>query len=201
MHTCPTMHSHPRSCRRPAVCSGNSTKATSGINGAVRGTLPSSPPLPPSPRRKHTPCSSCKESGKPFEGDGEGKVREDEFHGGRINRLTFFLHNLQGTRTQADQGVKDSAKAFFEDTKKSAKELARDDLIEVLTGQSASAVHWLQDVVSSGTTGTSAPYASKLIAERLGPPSLQFKLDLSVLGRLGGHSYERTHRGGAQFPG
>lgn len=27
----------------------------------------------------------------------------------------------------------------------------------------------------------------------------QFKLDLSILGRLGGHSYERTHRGGAQF--
>lgn len=71
----------------------------------------------------------------------------------------------QGTRAQADAGIADTAKSFFEDTKKSAKDLARDDLIEVLTGQSASAVHWLQD---------------------------KFKLDLSVLGRLGGHSYERT---------
>lgn len=72
--------------------------------------------------------------------------------------------NGAGTRTQQDQDVKDSVKAFFEDTKKSAKDLARDDLIQVLTGNSASAVHWLQD---------------------------KFNLDLSVLGRLGGHSYQR----------
>lgn len=72
--------------------------------------------------------------------------------------------NGAGTRTQQEQGVKDSVKAFFEDTKKSAKDLARDDLIQVLTGNSADAVHWLQD---------------------------KFKLDLSVLGRLGGHSYQR----------
>lgn len=26
-------------------------------------------------------------------------------------------------------------------------------------------------------------------------------LDLSKVSRLGGHSFERTHRGGAQFPG
>lgn len=74
-----------------------------------------------------------------------------------------------GTRTQQDSGVKDSVKAFFDDTKKSAKDLARDDLIQVLAGNSASAVHWLQD---------------------------EFNLDLSILGRLGGHSFERTHRGG-----
>lgn len=72
--------------------------------------------------------------------------------------------NGAGTRTQQDQGVKDSVKSFFDDTKKSAKDLARDDLIQVLAGNSADAVHWLQD---------------------------KFKLDLSVLGRLGGHSYPR----------
>lgn len=38
-------------------------------------------------------------------------------------------------------------KAFFDDTKKSAKDLARDDLIQVLTGNSADAVNWLQDKV------------------------------------------------------
>ncbi|KAK9895825.1 Flavocytochrome c [Cystobasidium minutum MCA 4210] len=95
------------------------------------------------------------------------------FFGGNSTKATSGI-NGAGTRTQQEQGVKDSVKAFFEDTKKSAKDLARDDLIQVLTGNSADAVHWLQD---------------------------KFKLDLSVLGRLGGHSYQRTHRGGAQFPG
>lgn len=47
-------------------------------------------------------------------------------------------------------------------------------MIKVLTGRSADAVHWLQG---------------------------KFNLDLSKVSRLGGHSQERTHRGGAQFPG
>lgn len=63
---------------------------------------------------------------------------------------------------------------FFNDTKKSARDLARDDLIQVLTGRSGEAVNWLQE---------------------------RFALDLSKVSRLGGHSQPRTHRGGAQFPG
>jgi hypothetical protein len=55
-----------------------------------------------------------------------------------------------------------------------ARDLARDDLIRVLTGRSGDAVNWLQD---------------------------KFALDLSKVARLGGHSQPRTHRGGAQFPG
>jgi hypothetical protein len=55
-----------------------------------------------------------------------------------------------------------------------ARELARDDLIRVLTGRSGDAVNWLQD---------------------------KFGLDLSKVARLGGHSQPRTHRGSAQFPG
>lgn len=55
-----------------------------------------------------------------------------------------------------------------------ARDLARDDLIRVLTGRSADAVHWLQS---------------------------KFGLDLSKVARLGGHSQPRTHRGNAQFPG
>lgn len=62
----------------------------------------------------------------------------------------------------------------FADTKKSARELARDDLIKVLTHQSGDAVNWLVE---------------------------KFNLDLSKVSRLGGHSEQRTHRGGAQFPG
>ena len=44
----------------------------------------------------------------------------------------------------------------------------------MLTGRSGDAVDWLQN---------------------------KFKLDLSKVSRLGGHSLPRTHRGSAQFPG
>ena len=79
-----------------------------------------------------------------------------------------------GSNAQLENDIKDSAKAFFADTKKSARDLARDDLIKVLTYQSGSAINWLED---------------------------RFGLDLSKVARLGGHSFPRTHRGGAQFPG
>jgi len=95
------------------------------------------------------------------------------FHGGNSTKATSGI-NGAGTRTQAAQGVPDSKKVFFDDTKKSARDLARDDLIEVLTGKSGEAVDWLKD------------YAG---------------LELTKLGRLGGHSEPRTHRGTAQFPG
>lgn len=95
------------------------------------------------------------------------------FMGGNSTKATSGI-NGAGTNSQAELGIKDSAKTFFDDTKNSAKELARDDLIKVLTGKSADAVHWLQET---------------------------FGLDLSKVSRLGGHSQPRTHRGGAQFPG
>jgi flavocytochrome c len=95
------------------------------------------------------------------------------FMGGNSTKATSGI-NGAGTQTQSEQGIPDSAKIFFEDTKKSARELARDDLIRVLTGRSGDAVNWLSD---------------------------KFNLDLSKVARLGGHSQPRTHRGGAQFPG
>lgn len=63
---------------------------------------------------------------------------------------------------------------FFDDTKRSAGDLARDDLIKVLTGRSGEAVNWLGD---------------------------SFGLELNKIARLGAHSEPRTHRGNAQFPG
>ncbi|EMD33627.1 fumarate reductase [Gelatoporia subvermispora B] len=95
------------------------------------------------------------------------------FMGGNSTKATSGI-NGAGTQTQQELGIPDSAKIFFEDTKKSARELARDDLIQVLTGRSGDAVHWLQE---------------------------KFGLDLSKVSRLGGHSQPRTHRGNAQFPG
>ncbi|KAF7321387.1 Fumarate reductase [Mycena kentingensis (nom. inval.)] len=95
------------------------------------------------------------------------------FMGGNSTKATSGI-NGAGTQTQQEAGIPDSAKIFFEDTKKSARDLARDDLIRVLTGRSGDAVNWLQD---------------------------KFGLDLSKVARLGGHSQPRTHRGDAQFPG
>ncbi|MCO5598753.1 hypothetical protein L7F22_052852 [Adiantum nelumboides] len=98
---------------------------------------------------------------------------KNAFFGGNSTKATSGI-NGAGTATQADLDIPDSAKIFFNDTKKSARDLARDDLIKVLTGRSGEAVNWLQD---------------------------RFNLDLSKVSRLGGHSQPRTHRGGAQFPG
>ncbi|EIW82562.1 Flavocytochrome c [Coniophora puteana RWD-64-598 SS2] len=95
------------------------------------------------------------------------------FMGGNSTKATSGI-NGAGTQSQQDLGIPDSAKIFFEDTKKSARDLARDDLIRVLTGRSGDAVDWLQ---------------------------AKFGLDLSKVARLGGHSQPRTHRGSAQFPG
>ncbi|KAI0737508.1 fumarate reductase [Daedaleopsis nitida] len=95
------------------------------------------------------------------------------FMGGNSTKATSGI-NGAGTQTQQELNIPDSAKQFFEDTKRSARDLARDDLIRVLTGRSGDAVNWLQD---------------------------KFGLDLSKVARLGGHSHPRTHRGNAQFPG
>jgi len=94
--------------------------------------------------------------------------------GGNSTKATSGINGAL-TRTQVDTEIKDSVKQFYEDTLKSARDKARPDLIKVLTYKSASAVEWLQDV---------------------------FNLDLTLVSRLGGHSFPRTHRGhDAKFPG
>lgn len=84
------------------------------------------------------------------------------------------MYSAHRANSKQDLGIPDTAAKFFADTKESARELARDDLIKVLTHKSGDAVNWLVE---------------------------RFNLDLSKVSRLGGHSQERTHRGGAQFPG
>ncbi|KAI8065259.1 FAD binding domain-containing protein [Gongronella butleri] len=98
---------------------------------------------------------------------------KNPFFGGNSTKATSGINGAL-TRTQIAQNIKDSVEAFYQDTLKSARDLARPDLIKVLTGHSASAVEWLQD---------------------------KFELDLSLVARLGGHSFPRTHRGKEQFPG
>ncbi|ETN37014.1 uncharacterized protein HMPREF1541_08002 [Cyphellophora europaea CBS 101466] len=99
---------------------------------------------------------------------------KNNFFGGNSTKATSGINGAL-TRTQVDHQIGDSVKQFYEDTLKSARDKARPDLIKVLTYQSASAVEWLQDV---------------------------FNLDLTLVSRLGGHSFPRTHRGhDAKFPG
>ncbi|KAG9780504.1 Flavocytochrome c, partial [Aureobasidium melanogenum] len=99
---------------------------------------------------------------------------KNNFMGGNSTKATSGINGAL-TRTQTDLGIQDSVKQFYEDTLKSARDKARPDLIKVLTYKSAGAVEWLQDV---------------------------FNLDLTLVSRLGGHSFPRTHRGhDAKFPG
>ncbi|KAI6026412.1 Flavocytochrome c [Pisolithus microcarpus] len=66
------------------------------------------------------------------------------FMGGNSTKATSGI-NGAGTQAQQELGIPDNAKIFFEDTKRSARDLARDDLIRVLTGRSGDAVNWLQN--------------------------------------------------------
>ncbi|KAK9344006.1 FAD binding domain-containing protein [Lipomyces starkeyi] len=96
------------------------------------------------------------------------------FFGGNSTKATSGINGAL-TRTQIDLKIQDSVQQFYDDTLRSARDLARPELIRVLTYNSAAAVEWLQDI---------------------------FKLDLTLVSRLGGHSQPRTHRGhDAKFPG
>jgi flavocytochrome c len=98
---------------------------------------------------------------------------KNAFLGGNSTKATSGINGAL-TTTQIKLGIKDSVEAFYEDTAKSARKLLRPEIARVLTGESAPAVQWLQD---------------------------KFKLDLSLVSRLGGHSFPRTHRGKERFPG
>ncbi|KAK3809459.1 MAG: FAD binding domain-containing protein [Benniella sp.] len=100
-------------------------------------------------------------------------IDKNSFFGGNSTKATSGINGAL-TKTQIQHGIKDSVEAFYEDTAKSARDMLRPDLVKVLTGRSASAVEWLQT---------------------------KFQLDLSLVSRLGGHSFPRTHRGKEKFPG
>mmetsp|Transcript_4691 Transcript_4691/g.8292 ORF Transcript_4691/g.8292 Transcript_4691/m.8292 type:complete len:643 (-) Transcript_4691:83-2011(-) len=93
--------------------------------------------------------------------------------GGNSTKATSGI-NAGGTRFQRATGIPDTPELFEKDTTASALELARPDLIKVLTHESAPAIHWLAD---------------------------SFDLDLTIIARLAAHSEPRTHRGKERFPG
>uniref|UniRef100_A0A0G4FF44 Cytochrome b5 heme-binding domain-containing protein n=1 Tax=Chromera velia CCMP2878 TaxID=1169474 RepID=A0A0G4FF44_9ALVE len=100
-------------------------------------------------------------------------IDKSSFMGGNSTKATSGINGAL-TQTQIQKGIKDSPEAFYADTAKSARDLGRPELIKALTHNSGAAVEWLQSA---------------------------FSLDLSLVSRLGGHSFERTHRGKERFPG
>ncbi|KAL1922943.1 uncharacterized protein VTP21DRAFT_9319 [Calcarisporiella thermophila] len=98
---------------------------------------------------------------------------KNPFFGGNSTKATSGINGAL-TKTQVALGIPDSDELFYQDTAHSARDLLVPELARVLTGNSASAVEWLQT---------------------------KFNLDLSLVSRLGGHSQPRTHRGKEKFPG
>ncbi len=109
-------------------------------------------------------------------------LEKNPFLGGNSTKATSGI-NGAGSRTQAAVGIQDSVAVFLEDTVRSATGVKAPNpmpapypLARVIVGESAPAVHWIQD---------------------------KFGLALDTVSRLGGHSNERTHRSkaGGKFPG
>jgi len=93
------------------------------------------------------------------------------FFGGNSTKATSGINGAH-TKSQRALKIDDSPEKFAEDTMRGGAQ--RPDLVSVLTGLSGPSIEWLID---------------------------NFKLDLSLVSRLGGHSNPRTHRGKERFPG
>ena len=108
-------------------------------------------------------------------------LEKNPFLGGNSTKATSGI-NGAGSRTQAKMGLTDSVDQFLEDTVRSATGVKTGPmptpypLAKVIAGNSADAVHWIQD---------------------------NFGLALDTVSRLGGHTNQRTHRSksGGKFPG
>lgn len=94
--------------------------------------------------------------------------------GGNTNYATGGM-NAAGTSFQQELGIDDSPELFFEDTMKGGKQENNPELVRVLSTEAKNSVEWLTSLGA----------------------------DLSDVGRLGGHSVNRTHRptGGAPVGG
>lgn len=101
---------------------------------------------------------------------------KNPFCGGNSVKATSGINGTL-TRTQRKLKVQDSVETFEEDTALSASKGQSKEIYplgKVLCNESGPAVDWLVDA---------------------------FGLDLSIVSRLGGHSFPRTHRGPERFPG
>jgi len=108
-------------------------------------------------------------------------VERNAFMGGNSTKATSGI-NGAGTKTQKNLSIPDSVQIFEQDTIRGATGIKTGPcppsypLAKVISHNSTSAVHWLQE---------------------------NFGLALDTVSRLGGHSHPRTHRSlsGGKFPG
>ena len=103
-------------------------------------------------------------------------LEKNSFCGGNSTKATSGINGAL-TTTQAQNGIKDSIESFEKDVALSASRGQSDKIYplgKVLCEESVESLNWL---------------------------TKNFKIDLSLLSQLGGHSYPRTHRGKEKFPG
>lgn len=98
-------------------------------------------------------------------------VEKNAFMGGNTNYATGGM-NAAGTKYQEAKGIQDSPALYYADTMKGGKDLNNPELLTVLTEKSAETLYWL---------------------ESLGA-------DLSEVGRSGGQSVDRIHKGPGGMP-
>lgn len=98
-------------------------------------------------------------------------VEKNGFMGGNTNYATGGM-NAAGTPYQEAEGIEDSPELYYEDTLKGGKDLNDPELLTVLTTQSAPALAWLESIGA----------------------------DLSEIGRSGGQSVNRIHKGPEGMP-
>lgn len=98
-------------------------------------------------------------------------VEKNAFMGGNTNYATGGM-NAAGTKYQEAKGIKDSPELFYADTMKGGHKLNDPALLKVFTEKSAETLYWL---------------------ESLGA-------DMSEVGRSGGQSVDRIHKGPGGMP-
>lgn len=98
-------------------------------------------------------------------------VEKAEKMGGNSIKASSGINGVPTKHQKPEE--KDSVEEFYKDTIRSGKGLCNNDLAHKLTEDSAKAINWLSE---------------------------ECKVDLSVVARLGGHSFARTHRGGSNLP-
>lgn len=98
-------------------------------------------------------------------------IEKTERLGGNSAKASSGINGVP-TRFQ-DLAEGDTVASFVEDTIRSGKGLSNVKLVDMLTRNSADAIHWLTD---------------------------RYAVDLSSVTALGGHSHARTHRGSGKLP-
>lgn len=98
-------------------------------------------------------------------------VEKNGYMGGNTNYATGGM-NAANTKYQQDKGIQDSPELYYNDTLKGGKNKNDVSLVKVLTEKSAETVYWLEELGA----------------------------ELSEIGRSGGQSVDRIHKGPGGMP-